>query len=204
MKTLSNYKEKTFLGKVNGENIYLYAPNWDCGWYWGFGYLGNNNCHYPVDGLMKDTDLHTGFKNHFGDSFVIKESDIWVFAELFNSFYMLKNIAELYAHGGSGLTNNPVKEAIINNLEVERINNILLPTIFEEIYKIIEKNLDNKYTFDKIVSLNLAGDTQKVVEFMNEKGIKTDDLKSIKKLNSSDFNNIHSFWWKDYHKTKTV
>jgi len=153
---------------------------------------------------MKDCDLYTGFKNHFGDSFMIKESDIWVFAELFKSFYMLKNIAELYSHGGSGLTTNPSKEIISNKTEAERTNNVVLPAIFEEIYKVIERNLDNKTAFEKIVSLNLKGDTQKVIEFMKEKGIKTDDLKSIKELNNNDFNTIHTYYWKDYHKTKTV
>ena len=54
MKTLINYSKKTFIGTVDGEKIYLSAPSWDCGWYWGFGYLGNNNCHYHVDGLKKE------------------------------------------------------------------------------------------------------------------------------------------------------
>lgn len=202
MKTLSTYREKTLLGKVNGENIYLYAPKWDCGWYWGFGYLGNNRCHYHVDGLMKDCDLYTGFKNHFGDTFLIKESDIWVFAELFKTFYLLKKCAELYKDGGAHYTTNPIKDLIINTDEVERINSVLLPALFEEIYKVIARNLDNKETFAKIASLNLEGDTQKIIEYMKKKGIKTDDLKSIKELNLNDFNVIHSYYWKDFHKNK--
>ena len=44
---------KIKLGVVNNETIYLTPPSWDCDWYWGFGYLGNKNCHYHIDGLNK-------------------------------------------------------------------------------------------------------------------------------------------------------
>ena len=50
-----NYKFKQLLGytKYDHKPIYLDGFSWDCGWYWGFGYLGNKNCHYHVDGLEK-------------------------------------------------------------------------------------------------------------------------------------------------------
>lgn len=196
------FPQKTFLGTVDNESIYLTAPSWDCGWYWGFGYLGNRNSHYHVDGLMDDkTNLDDGFKKHFGDSFLIKESDIWVFAELFKTFYILKETAELFGRGAT-YTGNPIRDIILNTSEVERINTIVLPAIFSEIYKVIERNKDNKKNFAKLVSLNLEGDTKKVIEFMKEKGIKTDDLKSIKELNSYDFSNIHSYYWKALHANK--
>ena len=35
-----NYK-KVLLGYNNEEPIYLSPPSWDCGKYWGFGYLEN-------------------------------------------------------------------------------------------------------------------------------------------------------------------
>ena len=202
MKTIREYAKKTYLGIVDGEKMYLSAPSWDCGWYWGFGYLGNRNCHYHVDGLMKDTDLYTGFKDHFGDSFIIKESDIWTIAELFKTFYTLKECAEVLGRGGSHYTANPISEIITNKSEVERINNVVLPAIFDEIYKVIERNADNKATFDKLVKINLKGDTSKVIEFMKEKGIKTDDLKNIEGLDKYDFERLHSAYWKDYHANK--
>ena len=202
MKALREYAKKIYLGTVNGEKIYLSAPSWDCGWYWGFGYLGNNNCHYHVDGLRKDVNLYDGFKKHFGNSFVIKESDIWVFAELFQTFYSLRETAELLGRGGSHLTTNPCSEIIINKSETERINNVVLPAIFDEIYKVIERNADNKSTFDKLVKINLKGDTSKVIKFMKEKGIKTDDLKNIEGLDKYDLERLHSAYWKDFHANK--
>jgi hypothetical protein len=76
MKTISDYN-KILLGKNNGQDIYLSPPSWDCGWYWGFGYLGNNNCHYHLSGLNKgkNQNLFDAIKEHFGDSFKLKNDN---------------------------------------------------------------------------------------------------------------------------------
>jgi hypothetical protein len=138
MKALRNYS-KILLGKNNNENIYLSPPSWDCNWYWGFGYLGNNNCHYHVESLKKIekynfdkkvfeyefVNLYDGFKKHFGNTLIVRDSALWTLSELFETFYKLRNIAEIYNRGGSHLTTNPCKELIKNEEEVKRINNIL-------------------------------------------------------------------------------
>ena len=31
-----------------GIKYWLESESWDCNWYWGFGYLGNKNCHYHL------------------------------------------------------------------------------------------------------------------------------------------------------------
>lgn len=217
MKTLSKYPAKIYLGKNDDEKIYLSAPSWDCGWYWGFGYIGSNNRHYHIDGLTtietynyeakafthKSVNLYDGFKEHFGDTFIVKrDKDIWTLAELFKSFYTLRETAEMLGSGSAHLTNNPCKDLIINKAEVERINNVVLPQIFEEIYKILHRNIDSEKVFEKVVSINLKGDTQKVVDYMNENHISTDDLKNIKGLTNKDANIIHGYWWKEYHANK--
>ena len=137
----TNY-EKIQLGTVNNENIFLSPPSWECNWFWGFGYLGNANCHYHLSGLSKDCNLFKGIKNHFGDSFIIKDDkDIWTFVELIQTFYHLQESAEVFGRGGSHCIYNPCKNIIINKEIVTRINNIIIPAIFEETYKIL-----NKYT----------------------------------------------------------
>lgn len=148
----TKFTDKILLGKHNDENIYLSAPSWDCGWYWGFGYLGNRNCHYHVDGLKKIekynfdkkvwqyefVNLYDGFKKHFGDSFIVKsDKDIWTLAELFATFYTLKEAAELLGRGGSHYTTNPISELIINKDEVTRINEVILPALFDQIHDIL-------------------------------------------------------------------
>ena len=100
----TNY-EKIQLGTVNNENIFLSPPSWECNWFWGFGYLGNANCHYHLSGLSKDCNLFKGIKNHFGDSFIIKDDkDIWTFVELIQTFYHLQESAEVCHSGGCLLT----------------------------------------------------------------------------------------------------
>lgn len=128
------------MGKHNDERIYLSPPSWDCGWYWGFGYLGNRNCHYHMDGLMKDTNLFDGIKKHFGDTLTIKnDSDLWQFCELMGTFYTLKEAAEVLWRGGSHYTTNPITDKIKNEKEVARINNEVMPALFDAIHAIIKK-----------------------------------------------------------------
>lgn len=204
MQTLSNYPAKIFIGTNNDEKIYLSAPSWDCGWYWGFGYLGNKNCHYHVDGLNRNENINLfdAFKKHFGTSLVVRDSQLWTLCELFKTFYTLKETAEVLGRGGSHFTKNPCSELITNKDEVVRINNTVLPAIFEEIYKILIPAQENEKTNKKLVALNNEGDTLKVVNFMNENKITTDDLKNISGITPHDFNCIHSMYWKLHHAKK--
>ena len=139
MKTLRDYN-KMPLGENDGETIFLSPPSWDCGWYWGFGYIGNKNRHYHIDGLSKGKNIHDGMIEHFGDSLRIRPSDVWTFAELMQTFYTLKESAEVLGRGGSHITSNPCASVIINKAEADRINNEVLPAVFDEIYRILERN----------------------------------------------------------------
>ena len=215
-KTLSNYPSKIYIGKNNDEKIYLSAPSWDCNWYWGFGYLGNKNCHYHIDGLTKHenynfekkcyeyefTNLFDGFKKHFGSSLIVRDSQLWTLVELFSTFYKLRETAEVLGRGGAHYTNNPCKDIIINKEEVDRINNIVLPNIFEAIYKILIPAQDNETINKQLVKLNNKGNTKNVVDFMLENKITTDDLKNIVGITAHDFNIIHTFYWNKYHSEK--
>ncbi len=216
--TTTKFDKKIRLGIVDGENIYLSPPSWDCGWYWGFGYLGNKDCHYHVDGLKKIetynhekkvfkyefVDLHEGFIRHFGKSFIVRPSQTWEFAELFATFYHLKNTAEVLHTGGAHLTTNPCAYIIKNPDELKRINEIVLPKIFEAIYKILDSNNDNEKLFKELVNLNDKGDTKQVVKFMFDNSINCDDLKVIERITEHDFDIIHDFYYKVIHKKITL
>lgn len=152
MKNQITYK-KIFLGYAEGikkvsNRVYLSPPSFDCGWYWGFGYLGNATSHYHVSGLEGRengfNNLHDGFKKHFGDTLRVNKSDMWTLAELFKTFYNLKETAEVLGRGGSHYSQNPCKDIIINSDEVTRINSKVLPAIFKEIYKILSRYNGNK------------------------------------------------------------
>lgn len=101
-------KNAFFLGRREKDNakVYLEAGSWDCDWYWGFGYLEVYNKpktdtkeHYHFDSLLKEFGIG-GIEKHF-KSFVLAEKDMWVLADLMDSFYKLKEAAEFYYLGNA-------------------------------------------------------------------------------------------------------
>ena len=115
--------------------IYLARGSWDCGWYYGFGYIKTfepqYSSHSHFDGFNegKNQDLRSAFLEFFkGGKLTITAKETWTLCELMQSFYQLQNIASLYHNGGgSGLTSNPV----INENETIR------KTVLKDIQKII-------------------------------------------------------------------
>lgn len=140
--------QKHYIWTNEWERIYLSAPSWDCGWYWGFWYLGNRNCHYHLNGLTKIetyntekkvfeyefVNLYDWIKKHFTD-LQITDKKLRTFCELVSSAYKLKETAEVLGRGGSHYTNNPCQDIIKNEAEAKRINEVVLPAIFLEIEK---------------------------------------------------------------------
>jgi hypothetical protein len=119
---------------------YLAPPSWDCGWYWGFGYLQNEDIHHHVDGLNRDRNMFNALKEYYGDTLTItNESDLWTFCELMRTFYVLKETAEVLGRGGAHYTTNPCENVILNKKEVTRINEVVLPAIFDAIEDVISK-----------------------------------------------------------------
>lgn len=68
------------------------------------------------------------------------ESNLWKFCELVSTIYTLKESAEVLGRGGSHYTTNTCKDIIINKLEVERINSIVLPSLFNELDTLLKGN----------------------------------------------------------------
>lgn len=133
------------LGENEGKNIYLYAPSWDCDWYWGFGCLGNYDStrarhfarSFHLDGLGNQ-NLYDNLKNYFGESLNIIEKDLWIFCELVQSSYRLRSIAELYRLGGASYTTNPCKDILEDFEQYKKINTVLLPALFNKIGELLK------------------------------------------------------------------
>lgn len=119
---------------------YLAPPSWDCGWYWGFGYLQNSDIHHHIDTLNKNKNFFDALKEYYGDTLTIKnDSDLWVFCELMRTFYVLKEAAEVLGRGGAHYTTNPCKAVILNKEETKRINEVVMPALFDAIEDVISK-----------------------------------------------------------------
>lgn len=88
------------IGKLDGENVRLARPSWDCGWYWGFGYIQNRNLHTHFDSFDRENNrnMRDSIKARFTE-WTLNDKDTWTFCELMRSFYLLKETAEFYHTG---------------------------------------------------------------------------------------------------------
>jgi hypothetical protein len=130
------------MGVVDGRGILLRRPSFDCKWYWSFGYLGNSQCHYHLDGIESDQNKHMfdKLKLHFGDSLTITDDrDLWKFCEISLTIYTLKKTADLCHTGGSHTTTNPGAELLKNADWYRHIVEVLIPAQIDELYKVLEK-----------------------------------------------------------------
>ena len=139
----------------DGSKRYLEHGSWDCGWYWGFGYVESfTNNRQPEK--SKDISEHTHFdslffnsnKNGF-DTFqsffkdhVLTDDEIWKLLELMKTFYTARSWAGICHIGGSNYTTNPCTDVIKNNEEYDRINKVVIPAIMNKIYKLLTPEID--------------------------------------------------------------
>lgn len=103
-------EERIYLGRVkrdagtyaDGEMLFLSKHEWQCSWYWGFGYLGNRGCHFHFESLLELRDKYMA-----SDIFVttnITDKEWWVIRDLFIQAYAMKALAEVYRYGGHQTT----------------------------------------------------------------------------------------------------
>ena len=149
------FGKKIYLLGVDKDKVkhWLEAPSWDCKWYWGFGYIEtytNNNSpenskdisshsHWDtsITGKINGTYIsHLNEHPNFKET-VLTDDESWKLAELMRSFYVLKDTAELLKSGCAGLTDNPAKDTIKDLNFRDKINNIMLPSIFNKIIELL-------------------------------------------------------------------
>lgn len=148
----------------NGIKYWLESPTWDCGWYWGFGYVetytNNNNpekskdisSHEHIDGSFigkheyYDVDIK-GFKlgeyiHNIYDSprltrTTFDEKTGSILSELFQEFYTLKKTAELFHSAGAQVTTSPIADLLKKEDYEKHINEVLIPAITNNIIELL-------------------------------------------------------------------
>jgi len=90
----------------DGIKYWLEEPSWDCGWYWGFGYIEtytNNRCIEQ----SRDIQSHQHADHFYSEwcekvlkSKTFSNDEKWALCELFQNFYTLKGLAETQYHKG--------------------------------------------------------------------------------------------------------
>jgi len=102
------------------EPIYLSKHSWDCGWYWGFGYLGNKNLHFHMrDVIPNQSNANKLVFEDIGEVELLEKYNGWKLMELFAEAYILKDYAEMFYTGTAGIGEGFIKQ---NKEEAARVN----------------------------------------------------------------------------------
>ena len=136
------------LGTRMGEKYWLEKATFDCGWYWGVGYVehytGNGagdktwrgHSHFDYLFLKGPSDCKTMFDNFFEET-PFTGDEIWKILELMQSVYTCRRYSDMLYTGGSHITRNPMSHVITNKEEYGRLNNGVIPLLLNELYKIM-------------------------------------------------------------------
>lgn len=149
-----------------GINYWLEAPKWDCGWYWGFGYIEtytNNkypsrakdiNSHQHFSGFVgqqetydyekkcfvKSEYIHNVYENKKFAKTTFSENEGWQLSELFKQFYLLREMAE-YCNKKPVAGCNITTVLTVDQGDLtewgEKINKVMIPKITNEIIRIL-------------------------------------------------------------------
>ena len=154
-------KDVYFIGKdKDGLKHWLEAPRWDCGWYWGFGYIEvykqnwhpskardiNSHSHWSgLVGQQEDYNFEKScfvkgkYFNHINEalSTPLTDKESWELSDLMKSFYTLTEMAEFYKNGNSHLTSTAISKEMVDTKKVKEINEVTLPKIFKRVIKIV-------------------------------------------------------------------
>lgn len=145
-------KKRFLLGRFKyGEEFWLEQASFDCGWYWGFGYIETKDSHQHYNGLALckpeyyDMELkvwrHREFVHILRDNpeiaeTVLTDAEQWELSDLMKTFYTLKDAAELYHQGNSHYTGN-VGLDLTDTAAEKHINEVLLPKVFKRVYELL-------------------------------------------------------------------
>ena len=144
-KTFTWHGKKYYLiGTKDGEDMYLEQASFDCQWYWGLGYIETfTNKRHPE--RSADISSHSHFNlefPHYTDFMDLDapytESEKWKIYEIMRSLYTAREYSDMIHIGGSHFTSNPAKDIIQDDAEYKRINEVVIPAMLEELYKIME------------------------------------------------------------------
>lgn len=149
--TLTIFGKKNYLlgTDKNGRKLFLVAPSWDCGWYWGFGYIetytnnrhpersrdiaSHNHFNYLFGTIFgTNCTFYDGFKNIIIDS-TLSDNELWKLCDYMETFYCLNETAEVLKRGYSHYDERAKLDIVKDEAYAERINKVILPELFKHI-----------------------------------------------------------------------
>ena len=144
------------LGKTeDGQRIYLEDFKWDCGWYWGGGYLkwyarGAKawHSHTHFGSTFGDyTDTHTGYNKHIKHS-VLNDEEVWRLCDLMRQFYCYREAAECAQYGGHMTSKGRKKEEL--NKDLGAAINKQIEIVIREVRILLDGTIGRKINMRKV------------------------------------------------------
>jgi hypothetical protein len=130
---------KILLFKKDNNRYYLRKPTFDCGWYWGLGYLATGRgSHGHFDDYFKDKPFYDAWVD-FDDTPFTKE-EAYIITDYMRQLYRLRKMADMYHHGSTWITEkaNVLNQfAEQNTAEYKRICNVLIPTVWNALVDVL-------------------------------------------------------------------
>lgn len=158
MKTIEKVVKHAFGNDVyllgidkEGIAYWLEQPAWECDWYWGCGYVETytNNMnpdkskdilsHEHFDSKFLDKNMFDYWHEFFAES-TLNDKEIWELWDYMKSIYTLKETAELVGIGFSFKTNRAKCDEVKDTELCKRINEQMLPALFERVKQLLTNN----------------------------------------------------------------
>lgn len=142
---IRNGKSYYLLGKRDNKKVWLVQGSFDCGWYWGVGYVQVFNRNYSdivehthFDSLFFNKRQFSGdvFRQYF-DEIVLSDKEVYTLMELMKTIYTMRDYSDTIYTGGAHITNNLVSDLIKNDVEYKRINEVVIPELLNKVYELL-------------------------------------------------------------------
>lgn len=145
--------EKILLFRVDKLRYYLRKPKFDCGWYWGLGYLTTNRgSHLHFDTYFKNNPFYNAYVDF--DDTPFTQEEIYIITDYMRQLYRLREMADMLHLGNTHITSNAkvleqFKEQ--NTAEYRRICNVLIPTVWNALVDVLlDEDEDRKRAYVEI------------------------------------------------------
>lgn len=134
-----NNGDKILLFKADNNRYYLRKPKFDCGWYWGLGYLATGRgSHLHFDSYFKDKPFYDAWID-FEDTPFTKD-EAYIITDYMRQLYRLREMADMLHLGNTHITSEAKaleQFAEQNTAEYKRINNVLIPTVWNALVDVL-------------------------------------------------------------------
>lgn len=147
-----NGKRYYLLGRGKDRELYyLEEAKFECGWYWGIGYVEAftnrrapqyskdiaSHQHFDTMFLYKDRFAIDVFKDFF-EEMVLDTNGQYKLWELMRSQYTVRKAMDLMHIGGSHVTDNPCAEILKDEAVYNKLDN-MMRALMEETYLLLGK-----------------------------------------------------------------